>query len=67
MGHILGGVGYRWCCGRCRCAKLNASAPGVWYTVIGDGGAVITVSTCAGTSFDTEISVFLLVLVVATN
>jgi hypothetical protein len=29
----------------------------VWYTIIGDGGA-ITVSTCNGTGFDSQISVF---------
>ena len=33
------------------------TAPGVWYTLIGDGGA-ITASTCTGTDFDSQISVF---------
>ena len=36
---------------------LDATAPGVWYTIIGNGGA-ITVSTCASTGFDSKISVF---------
>jgi hypothetical protein len=35
----------------------SATAPGVWYTIIGDGGA-ITASTCTGTGFDSQISVF---------
>jgi hypothetical protein len=35
----------------------KVSAPGVWYTIIGDGG-VITASTCTGTDFDSQISIF---------
>jgi hypothetical protein len=35
----------------------SATAPGVWYTIIGDGGA-ITASTCTGTGFDSQISIF---------
>jgi hypothetical protein len=35
----------------------NATAPGVWYTVIGNGEA-ITASTCTETDFDSQISVF---------
>jgi hypothetical protein len=33
------------------------TAPGVWYTIIGNGDA-ITASTCTGTEFDSQISVF---------
>jgi hypothetical protein len=33
------------------------TAPGVWYTIIGDGGT-IGASTCTGTDFDSQISVF---------
>jgi hypothetical protein len=35
----------------------NPTAPGVWYTIVGDGGP-ITASTCTGTDFDSQISVF---------
>jgi hypothetical protein len=38
----------------------SASEPttsGVWYNIIGDGGAIVA-STCDGTNFDTQISVF---------
>jgi hypothetical protein len=36
----------------------SATAPGVWYTVVGNGGA-ITTSTCStGTDFQSQISVF---------
>jgi hypothetical protein len=35
----------------------NATAPGVWYTFIGKGGAIIA-STCTKTDFDSQISVF---------
>jgi len=35
----------------------SQEAPGVWYTIIGDGRA-ITASTCTGTDFDTQISIF---------
>jgi hypothetical protein len=35
----------------------NATASGVWYTVIGDGG-LITASTCTETDFNSHISVF---------
>jgi hypothetical protein len=35
----------------------RATAPGVWYAIVGNGGA-ITASTCAGTDFDSQISVF---------
>ena len=33
------------------------TAPGVWYTVMGDGGS-ITASLCTGTGFDSRINVF---------
>ena len=35
----------------------SPTAPGVWYTIIGDGGE-IAVSTCTGTEFDSQISIF---------
>jgi hypothetical protein len=38
-------------------SAFSPTAPGVWYTIIGDGG-VITASTCNGTDFDSQISVF---------
>ena len=38
------------------CTTSN-TAPGVWYTVSGTG-LPVTVSTCAGASYDTKISVF---------
>lgn len=33
------------------------SAPGVWYTVVGNGG-LITASLCTGTGYDSKINVF---------
>ena len=40
------------------CGTATApTAPGVWYTIVGTGGP-LTVNTCTGTSFDTQISVF---------
>jgi hypothetical protein len=40
------------------CGKgSDQTTPGSWYTITGDGG-VIAVSTCAGTDFDSQISVF---------
>jgi len=38
------------------CGTSN-TAPGVWYSVVGDGGQ-ITASTCNQASYDTKISVF---------
>jgi hypothetical protein len=35
----------------------KATAPGIWYTIIGDGGA-IAASTCNGIDFDSQISAF---------
>jgi hypothetical protein len=35
----------------------SPTVPGVWYTIIGDGGA-ITASTCTGTDFDSQLSIF---------
>jgi hypothetical protein len=35
----------------------KATAPAIWYTVIGDGGAIVA-STCNDTDFDSQISVF---------
>jgi hypothetical protein len=35
----------------------SISAPGVWYTVMGNGG-LITANTCTGTGYDSKINVF---------
>jgi hypothetical protein len=38
-------------------SATSPTAPGVWYTIIGDGGRIAT-STCTGTNFDSQISVY---------
>lgn len=37
--------------------SLNTSAPGVWYTFVGDG-SLVTLSTCDQADFDTKIGLF---------
>lgn len=39
------------------CGAANVTAPGLWYTITGNGGT-ITLSTCDAADFDTKISVF---------
>jgi hypothetical protein len=39
------------------CGTSN-EAPGVWYTIVGDGSLFFIASTCNAASFDTKISVF---------
>lgn len=39
------------------CGSANITAPGLWYTLVGDG-STITVSTCGNADFDTKISVY---------
>jgi hypothetical protein len=34
------------------------TAPGVWYTIVGEGGMVFIASTCDAATYDTKISVF---------
>eukprot|EP00978_Attheya_sp_CCMP212_P016812 scaffold44411_cov45-Attheya_sp.AAC.1 len=38
-------------------SATSPTGPGVWYTVTGNGGT-ITASTCNGTDFDSQVSVF---------
>ncbi len=39
------------------CGTSLNTAPGVWYTFVGDGSTV-TLNTCTGTSYDSKIGVF---------
>jgi len=39
------------------CGAANITAPGLWYSIVGDG-STITVSTCGTATFDTKISVY---------
>jgi hypothetical protein len=41
------------------CGSISNTAPGVWYTIVGDGSAFFIASMCNRfTDFDTKISVF---------
>jgi hypothetical protein len=37
---------------------VSNTAPGVWYTIVGDGSLIFIASTCNAANFDTKISVF---------
>ena len=39
------------------CGSVTIQKHGVWYTIVGNGGE-ITLSTCGGTNFDSQIGVF---------
>lgn len=39
------------------CGAANITAPGLWYSIAGDG-STITLSTCGAANFDTKLSVY---------